>query len=371
MRGQKRTGRTNEISHEGAAILRAAASLGAAEAFAAWKAFREAVPEGEEDVRHRRLLPLVCRNLSRLGHPRDPYLIRAYAESLAFNTRALGALGRAIDTLHGASIPSLALKGCALLLGHYRDHGIRPMSDIDLLVPGGRISAALDALERSGWRGDPERRWLAGSMHAGTLSDGSGTTLDLHRYATYEARYDEANEWFFADSEPLEVEGGKTRVMGPSDQLLHTIVHGLRWSIAPSDIWIADAATIIRGGRVEPARLSERAQRLRLGAAVDQGLKLTRKILGPEPRLDALRSALAVRRPREFIEHGFRVRPPAGLLGALPNLWFAYQRSRSEGAPLAEFPSFLANAWGIPREDLSSCMWGKARRRLARTLHRD
>lgn len=370
--GQQRTmGRTNEIRREGAALLRAAASLEAREASAGWKTFRGMVAEGEEEVEHRRLLPLVCRNLTRLGQTRDPYLIRAYAESLAFNGRALGALDRAVETLDSASVPSLALKGCALLLGHYRDPGIRPMSDIDLLVPDGRIGAALDALQANGWRGDPERRWLASTLHAGMLVDGSGMTVDLHRYATYEARSAEANEGFFEGAEAAEFEGRKVRVMGPSDQLLHSIVHGLRWSIAPSDIWMVDAATIIRGGRVEPARLRARARELRLSAAVRQGLKLTREILGPDPRLDALLSALPAARPPELIEHWFRVRSPAGLLGALPNLWFAYQRSDFEGAPLRSFPSFLANTWGAAPEALPSLMWGKARRRLARTLHRD
>ena len=363
--------RANEITDPSFALLRAASLPEASPAAAAWKAFREMVPEGQEPPRFLRLLPLVCRNLSRRGHSRDPYLVHAYAQCLGFNARALETLGRAVHALNAHSIPNLVLKGSALLLAHYRDRGIRPMSDVDLLVPSDRIDGALDALQGSGFQGDPARRWLEGPMHAGTLSNHSEFTLDLHRYATYEARYPEANDAFFEASVPLEVEGEATRALGPSDQLLHTIVHGLRWSVAPSDIWIVDAATIIRGGGVDPDLLVSRARRLRLSVPLREGLRLVRSVLDPEPKLDALVSALPNGRLGERIEHWFRVRPPAGVMGALPNLWFAFQRSRSGGAPLRDFPSFLATTWGVPLRALPRQFLRKALKRLTRSEPRE
>jgi hypothetical protein len=368
MGGQRRTRRANEITAESAALLRAAGLKDPARSLQAWRIFRERVPEGEEDLSLRRLLPMVCRNFATLGLPRDPYLLRAYAGSLATNAGSLEALAHAIEVLNAARIPNLALKGTALLLGHYRDLGIRPMADVDLLVPENLVGAALDALEAEGWQGDKDRRWLSTPMHAGTLSRGRGSSLDLHRHATYEARYPEADQAFFASSERLEVEGKATRMMSASDQLLHTVVHGLRFSVVPSDIWIVDAATLVRGGGVDPALLFARARDLRLRVCLKQGLRLTSQVFGPEPNLEAL----LARSPRggflEWIEHWFRVRSPSGPLGALPNLWFAFQRGALRRAPLRRFGPFLTNTWGVPPGNLAGLLVRKAGRRLGRSI---
>lgn len=356
--------RANEITAESAALLRAAGLNESSRSVQAWRVFRERVREGDENPSLRRLLPMVSRNFATLGHPRDPYLLRAYAGSLATNAGSLEALAHAIDALNAARIPNLTLKGAALLLGHYGDLGIRPMSDVDLLVPGNLVGPALDALEGEGWQGDRSRRWLSTPMHAGTLFRGRGSSLDLHRHATYEARYLEADRAFFANSEPLEVEGRATRMMSASDQLLHTIVHGLRWSVAPSDIWIVDAATLVRGGRVEPALLFARARELRLSACLHEGLRLTLQVLGPEPKLEELLAGAPRGGPIERIEQWFRVRSPSGPLGALPNLWFAFQRSAPRGAPLLEFGSFLAMAWEVSPRDLPGLLARKTVRHL-------
>lgn len=367
MGSQRGIRRANEITAESFALLRAAGLPDASQALAAWKLFRERVPEGEEDPSLRRLLPVVSRNLLTLGQPRDPYLLRAYAGSLATNARSLEALAHAIEVLNAASIPNLALKGSALLLGHYKDLGIRPMADADLLVPDNLIGPALDALEAAGWQGDAKRRWLTTSLHAGTLFRGRGTSLDLHRHATYEARYPEADRAFSADSEPLEVEGRATRMMSTSDLLLHTVVHGLRWSVAPSDIWIIDTVCLVRGGRVDPARLVARARALRLSACLNEGLRLTSQVLGPDPNLDRLLALTPRGGPIERLEQWFRVRSPAGALGALPNLWFAFQRSAPRGAPLRQFGSFLANTWDVSTGALPALLARKIVRRLTRS----
>ena len=101
----------------------------------------------------RRLLPLVCRNLERAGIALPTRLKTAYATALGANTRLLQLAEDVLGRLAHAGIPTLVLKGTALLLLHYRDHGVRPMSDLDVLVPPARAREAFAALDGLGLAG--------------------------------------------------------------------------------------------------------------------------------------------------------------------------------------------------------------------------
>jgi len=367
---ERRGTRTDVLARNEALLLRAAGLLEPERAGRAWQAFREQVKEGEETLVERRLLPLVFRNLLRLGHRDEPYLRTAYVQSLSRNAMTLDRAARALRALHGASIKTLVLKGLALLLTHYRDLAVRPMSDVDILVPEARMTDALDVLEASGWRADPARSWLGTELHAGTLVSPDGWIVDLHRHATYEARFAAADDAFFAGSIPLEVSRAPTATMNASHQLLHTVVHGLRWSIVPSSIWVIDTMTLLRGGAVDVEKTVTAAEDLRLTHALGQGLELVRETYGGHDTLDGLLARL--QRPgtlrTERIEQWFRVREPAGWFGALPNLWFAYRRSVPGGrAPLSGFPAFLSRVWHIDKtQSLSRLMVAKVARRLRR-----
>jgi hypothetical protein len=364
----KRSGRADVIDEAEAWLLRAAGLDDREPAFTAWDRFRGTVPENQESLAQRRLLPLVYRNLLRLGHEKDAFLAHAYAESLGANARLLDETGHALRTLSDAGIPTMVLKGTALLLAHYRDVGSRPMSDADLLVPEARITEALDVLEAAGWRGDPARGWLQTGIHAGTLLSASDAILDLHRHALYDARFNSADEGFFERAVPLELSGIPTRAMSPEDQLLHTIVHGLRWSVAPSAIWTLDAATVLKRNRVNAERTVTQARALRLELPLREGLRIVRTLFG---ELDGLtgfdheaRDAWSV---MDRIEHHFRVRNPDGFMGALPNLWFTHRRGapESEASP-SGFSDFLAKSWDVSPANLPSLLARKAWRRLRR-----
>ncbi|GAB4524424.1 MAG: hypothetical protein Fur0018_07970 [Anaerolineales bacterium] len=61
-------------------------------------------------------------------------LAPAYYETLARNTLLLQELGRILEAFEQAGIEVIVLKGAALAQTLYEDIGLRPMSDIDLLV---------------------------------------------------------------------------------------------------------------------------------------------------------------------------------------------------------------------------------------------
>jgi Uncharacterised nucleotidyltransferase len=58
-----------------------------------------------------------------------------------------------LRALHRAGIPTMVLKGAALIASYYPRPGLRPMSDIDVAVHGRDVAAAVSCLESLGGRG--------------------------------------------------------------------------------------------------------------------------------------------------------------------------------------------------------------------------
>ena len=115
--------------------------------------FRTRLDIDHLDVESYRLLPLVHRNMRRLGvdHPDQSRLKGIHRHTLVRNHILLHQVRGILEALHGAGIDTLVLKGAALALTHYKDLGLRPMDDLDLLVP---IDRALAARRRQGRRRD-------------------------------------------------------------------------------------------------------------------------------------------------------------------------------------------------------------------------
>lgn len=347
-------------------MLKAALGTDAAAVEDAWNSFRANLPEGQERHPEKRLLPLAYRNRVALGASSNRAGVLAYASSLGFNLKILRGVGAALRVLREASIPTIALKGTALSVAIYKDLGVRPMSDGDIWVPSERVHEAIRALLAAGWQGTDQ--WLASEMHAGNFSNTDGVNVDLHRHVTYEARFADADAQFLERSVPLEVEGEATRRLSDSDQLVHTLVHGLRWSIAPSAVWVADATRLLQKGCVDAAAVALVARRLRFVEPTRAGLAIVRAYAPSDVigKIEAIQEAISPSPYGERIENHFRVREPAGVLGALPNLWFAYRRSRQPSPQAASFPDFLTRVWGLKsKRDLARALWKKTIARVS------
>jgi len=371
MRRGLRAGRTDHLSEEQRLLYRAALSPDASVAREAWRLWLALGGEARHPMAAR-LLPLVSLNLTRGGALPPEDLRRAYLRTLGANHDLLGATAVALRTLDAASIPTLVLKGAALVSLHYRDLGARPMGDADLLVPGERANEAVEVLRAGGWKGRDAAYWRRRGQHAAPLKDPSGRVLDLHWHVTYEATFEEADAPFWASAIACEVAGARSLALGPADQLLHSVVHGMRWSPAPSPSWIADAVTVLRGGAVDAQRLVEQARRLKLVWPLRRGLELVDSVVGPSPELDALLHALMTQRVSraDRVEQHYRVCEPDGVLGTLPNLWFAHRRSRGNGSQgLRDFAMFLSGAWELHGPSrLPAALLAKAGRRLRSAL---
>jgi len=79
-------------------------------------------------------------------------LAQAYYSTVARNMLLYRELRRVLDVLGESGIPAIALKGAALAATLYPHIGLRPMGDLDLLVPRPLIEKAVQAARSFGYR---------------------------------------------------------------------------------------------------------------------------------------------------------------------------------------------------------------------------
>jgi hypothetical protein len=158
----------------------------------------------------------------------------AYYETASTNTVALHQLERSLNCLAENGIPVIVLKGAALLLSVYTNVALRPMVDLDLLIPFDSLDDALESLDRLGYsRHEPFpiydesglfwNKMLLDSENASVLE------LELHwhvldnPYYAQRIRAQELNDRTI----PLSGNDVVTRGLSPEDQIIHLCSHNL------------------------------------------------------------------------------------------------------------------------------------------------
>ncbi|MGD0965556.1 MAG: nucleotidyltransferase family protein [Candidatus Acidiferrales bacterium] len=305
-----------------------------------------------------RMLPLLYRNLQRLGLEatalekfKGTYRQTHYQNKLAFHRVAalLGLLAR-------AGIDTLVLKGAALIPLYYGEAGVRPMADFDLVVGPEQALDAIQLLERSGWEREPGLPLTPGfiSVHySWHFRLPAAAELDLHWYVFDQCCYPRADAEFWKSAVPLEIEGFAARTLNPTDHLLHTCVHGAEWSPVPPLRWVADAMTIFgrAAGQIDWQRLVRQAKERRLVPAIRDTLTYLQTTLDapvPNAVLSDLRHAPVGLIER--VEYRSRTSPP-GNFPSLRKICFGYLRHRARApvkgsSRLLAFPRYLQARWG-------------------------
>jgi hypothetical protein len=345
----------------------------------AWRAWRSHIDVDQLDRGSRSLLPLLHQNL--VAHDvEDPLMDRfrgVYRRTWYENHTRFREVASLLRAFHDEGIDTMILKGAALTLLHYKDHGARPMEDIDVLIPTEQATAAIGLLAELGWI--PWQRPLEAfgdeylsARHSHSFRDAANRQLDLHWHALADSRHPGADDEFWRNAVPVEICDTATRALDPTDQLLHVCVHGvLGKGLAPLLLWIADATTILNtsGVVIDWDRLVAHARRRRLVLQLKDALTYLEGLLDAPIPPTALQGTHVSWIER--LEHRTKTRLP-GPAGRLPRLWFHFLRSsqRGDGAPLQfglrGFPSFLRVTWGLDHLwQLPSCVIGKGIRRLS------
>jgi hypothetical protein len=263
------------------------------------------------------IAPLLMENLKRLI-PDDPW-VRGNPHFLTLAELKGRAVTRAAEDilicLSDAAVPTMALKGLALGASIYRSPGLRTISDLDILVPGRDLFRAMEALKRHGLRsaaGEPVGPGDLRANHAHVFSPPKrhDPTLDLHWHVLSSARGEDDDAYFWSAARPLRVGSAETLGLCLEDQLLHVLVHGVRWTRMPHVRWVADATLLLRqageGFKVE--RFLDAVQRFDVVVPVQEGLAFVAGIGGEGRELLDRVSTLARSR---FSERAFRARATA------------------------------------------------------------
>jgi hypothetical protein len=341
---------------EGRDALMAAALDPADRALASWRRWRQSGGDPISDPIARRWLPLIAHNLRTvpLGAGTRSLFAAARRDAWAANARVLDAARPAVEALASAGIRTMLLKGAALSEHIYREPGLRPIGDVDVLIDPSQARSAMRILEDQGWiawRGYGERDVLL--AHGLDLRRPPEGAFDLHWYLLAECCWPGADDGMWQRARGGSSVTSSSLVPAPEDLLLHACVHGLRWSPVHSGHWVADAAHVMRsaGGALDWEIVAEEAARRRLGLQLREALCLVRDrahVDVPASAIDALARQPATWRDR--LECRWKGRPVVSG-GGLFVIWSAWRRTVAAARAAGRQPPpglrFLAAALGV------------------------
>lgn len=323
----------------------------APDAVNAWSRVGPGLDTHALDPGSERLLPLVWSNLTRQGaqDARLTALARRHQVTVDANRRLVREAGELIGALGAAGIPTVVLKGGALITGIYDDPGARPLSDVDVLVPLPYAADAGRVLRGLGFASQgPMTPAALRLTHAMPWARPDRASIDLHWHVFEECCRAGDDDDLWAASTPAEIGGAATRVLAREDQLVHVCVHGEKWVHVPGIRWIADAVAIIRRGGVRWERLVEQAAKHRFAMRLHAQLAyLADEFAVPIPAATIATLAAAPTSRLERFEHRFAVRDrrrPWALV-----YWCNHVRATPGGLALAAatFPRYLQAVWRL------------------------
>jgi hypothetical protein len=303
----------------------------------AWQLWRQQTGGGQLDSGVNRILPLVYRNLA--SHWREDRSLAGlqgvYRKTWSQNQLRFRTLADLLSRFHDQGIEPMVLKGGALSVLAYRDFGVRPMTDLDLLVRREAAQQAIHWLRAWEWKSSLDNpELLMDIRHGDEFVRADGQRVDLHWNVLQECCAPGSNNDFWRQAIACDIYGAPCKSLCAADQLLHVIVHGARWSLVQPVSWIADATVLIRaaGASLDWNRFVEQVSSRRLAAPVSDALEYLKARMGVDIPVSALHSLSRIQASfRERVEHRVKIRPRP-LVGTLPVLAFDYLRL-TEGQP--------------------------------------
>lgn len=220
--------------------------------------------------------------------------MRAFAEHVAAaNAYKLQSVRKALIRLQMARIPFLLLKGAALNCVLY-EAGLRPMTDVDVLIQARHADAAHKVLCNAGCRPGADllredfypKYYCEREYFTGTHPP---VKIDLHCRPFHVLRYartvPETALW--NDAMETRLDELNVRIPGPEGMLIHLAVHAschggvhLRW-LYDIRLWLERF-----GEQIQWARLADKCRRWQLALPVNRALAATRDLFGTTPCLD-------------------------------------------------------------------------------------
>ncbi|RPI71217.1 MAG: hypothetical protein EHM47_10720 [Ignavibacteriales bacterium] len=329
------------------------------DAIAAWKEWKGIIDFDKIDPGSYRLLPLLYNNLIK-NEVKDKKLdmLKGIYRRTWFENQILSyQVVKILDIFNNSGIKTLVLKGIALINIYYRDYGLRPMSDIDILIPTEKAADAFIILKKLGWSASeyksPEK--IMSIIHSCDLTDSTGTHhVDLHWHLFIECCQQNADDDFWEGGIKKKIKDVPTHVLNQADQLLHTCVHGMKWSIIPPFRWVADAMIIINSSqnRIDWNRLISQAKKRRLSVPLRYALEYLHKTFNADIPTEVLKNIRKVPTTKiERIEFKYKLgNQKKNFFGNIPVLLFDSLRlseNKSLKQKLNGFIKYMLFFWDL------------------------
>jgi hypothetical protein len=252
-------------------------------------------------VRQHRLGPLLDWQLAaahtglRLPQPVKVELVASRRQAALLSLRLQGELLRVHCILQRALIPHVALKGSFLAWHAYPEPGLRPLRDLDILVPGPQALAAYQSLIDGGLlriekcNGTPEAAAELNKHLPMLMSPSVQVPVELHvrLYAEYDGK--PGRDWsnspeFWQRCTPAVLAGKSLPFESPTDLLLHLIVHAVHdHGFNNGPLLMSDIAFLLRRQAIDWPLFWGLAGQVRSTRACLLALRLTERYWGGQP----------------------------------------------------------------------------------------
>lgn len=236
-----------------------------------WKSYRKLISKTEFEERtladiydildggSQRLLPLIFRNLEKTGDT-DILLLKSYYKNIwVKNQQAMATLNVLINDLKKINIECVVLKGLAMVIGYYKDAGLRVTGDYDVLIPYSNKKRVVDYFK---YKWNVKLGFLEAcqskEFHAASFKLQNGLEFDVHWHLNYENAFLNTTDIFFnASVDKTTKQGFSCKILAPTHLIFHTIVHGISLSNINAIRWITDCVVIDKHETIDWQAVSE------------------------------------------------------------------------------------------------------------------
>lgn len=341
-------------------LLLRAALLQGEPALEAWNEWRRKVNLDVIDYGSHRMVPQLYRNMQRHG-VKDPLMERlkgVYRYYLYKNEILMHRIGSLLTAFEEAQIQTMVLKGAALIQLYYRESGLRPMLDADVLVHANQAEQAMEVLTTLKWKPRiPQPQNRIPIIHSTPFEDEGGRQVDLHWHLFWECFNAGADDDLWENAIPIKIGGAQTLALNPTNQLLHTCWHGARWNEVPPIRWVADAMSILgaSSAEIDWDSLFQKARRHRIVLPVKDSLEYLKKKFDapvPDTVLESLSAVRISAIERENYEVTLNPMTPPSTGKILRMLYYDYRwlsSSTSARFKTLAFAKHLQARWNIER----------------------
>jgi len=258
-------------------LLLRATLLKGQDAINAWEQWIALVDFDNIDLGSQRLVPLLYRNLLDNGVQGSLMALYkgVYRRFWLKNQFLFNRTKPVLEVLHKLGIETLLFKGAGIVVGCDLSYALRPMDDIDFLVRKEDAQIAINAIRELGWK--PKNEYWANydsNGNAVMYYDGKNQCIDLHWHSLKNKITGNHENGYWKRSFNANIDKIPIRIMGTTDHLIHTCVHGIKWNPIPPIRWIADAIILLNNSKTTTQwdHLLEHSERLRVTLPMFHGL---------------------------------------------------------------------------------------------------